>query len=91
MGLEEGLRWAGEHGVEAIFISSDRQIRLSAPCRGRARERDTAGSAAVCDSLPEQIAFGAAGSPGRRRFAPCRRMTKATQQVGQSASGSASS
>lgn len=38
MGVEEGLRWAGEHGVEAIFITPDQQIRISAPARRRVRE-----------------------------------------------------
>jgi hypothetical protein len=38
---------------------------------GSARARDT-----VADTLPEQIAFGAAGSSGlRREDAACRRMT----------------
>jgi hypothetical protein len=31
---------------------------------GGAREREPVGSAAAQNSLPEQIAFGAAGSPG---------------------------
>jgi FAD:protein FMN transferase len=37
MGEDEGLRWAGAHGVAAIFINSHRHVRLSAKARERAR------------------------------------------------------
>jgi thiamine biosynthesis lipoprotein len=36
MGPEEGLRWAGEHGVAAIFIESTNRIRTSPAVRERA-------------------------------------------------------
>jgi len=29
MGVEDGLRWADEHGIQAIFITSDQIIRVS--------------------------------------------------------------
>ena len=38
MGEDEGLRWADANGVALIFINSDRNIRLSAKARERARE-----------------------------------------------------
>lgn len=38
MGEDDGLRWADANGVAAIFISPNRQIRLSAKARERARE-----------------------------------------------------
>ena len=37
MGEDEGLRWADEHGVAAIFITPTRHVRLSAGVRERAR------------------------------------------------------
>jgi thiamine biosynthesis lipoprotein len=37
MGEDEGLRWAADHGVAAIFINTHRNIRLSAKARERAR------------------------------------------------------
>jgi FAD:protein FMN transferase len=38
MGEDEGLRWADANGVAAIFINTQRTIRLSAKARERARE-----------------------------------------------------
>jgi FAD:protein FMN transferase len=38
MGLEEGLRWANAHDVAALFITSESQIRVSAPFRDRIRD-----------------------------------------------------
>jgi thiamine biosynthesis lipoprotein len=37
MGEDEGLRWADDHGVAAIFITPSQHIRLSAKARERAR------------------------------------------------------
>ena len=37
MGEDDGLRWADANGVAAIFINPQRQIRLSAKARERAR------------------------------------------------------
>lgn len=37
MGEHDGLRWANDHGVAAIFITPNHHIRLSAPARERAR------------------------------------------------------
>ncbi|HEX6100736.1 MAG TPA: FAD:protein FMN transferase [Thermoanaerobaculia bacterium] len=37
MGEDEGLRWADDHGVAAIFLTPTRTIRLSAKARERAR------------------------------------------------------
>lgn len=37
MGEDDGLRWADDHGVAAIFINTQRTIRLSARARERAR------------------------------------------------------
>jgi thiamine biosynthesis lipoprotein len=38
MGPEEGLRWANAHDVAALFITSENQIRVSAPFRDRIRD-----------------------------------------------------
>lgn len=38
MGEDEGLRWAGDNGVAALFITPNHTIRLSAKARERARE-----------------------------------------------------
>ena len=38
MGVDEGLRWADEHGIEAIFITPDHYVRVSTPVRKRARD-----------------------------------------------------
>jgi thiamine biosynthesis lipoprotein len=38
MGEDAGLRWADAHGVAAIFINSDRTLRLSTPIRERVRD-----------------------------------------------------
>lgn len=37
MGVDDGLRWADAHGIAAIFITADKQIRLSTAARERAR------------------------------------------------------
>ncbi len=37
MGEDEGLRWADDHGVAAIFINSTQYVRLSAKARERVR------------------------------------------------------
>lgn len=37
MGVDEGLRWADAHGVAAIFVTPDHQIRLSKSCHADAR------------------------------------------------------
>lgn len=37
MGEDDGLRWAGAHGVAAIFINPSNHVRLSAAARERAR------------------------------------------------------
>ena len=37
MGVDEGLRWADEHGIEAIFITPEHHVRVSAAVRKRAR------------------------------------------------------
>ncbi len=37
MGEDEGLRWADDHGVAAIFIDSTQHVRLSAKARERVR------------------------------------------------------
>jgi hypothetical protein len=59
--------WAERHGP----LSSFRAERSGDPEPSGARERE-----AVADILPEQIAFGAAGSSDLRRGgAACRRMT----------------
>jgi thiamine biosynthesis lipoprotein len=38
MGEDEGLRWAGANDVAAIFINSNRNVRMSARARERVRE-----------------------------------------------------
>ena len=37
MGADEGLRWADDHGIAAIFITPEHDIRLSAKARERTR------------------------------------------------------
>lgn len=38
LGEDDGLRWADENGIAAVFINSEQHVRLSAKARDRARD-----------------------------------------------------
>ncbi len=56
--------------IPLLSSSSGKPLAAQTGGRSGARERETAAHTDPCDNLPEQIAFGTAGSPGLRSAAP---------------------